>query len=52
MSNQQVFADLNDLAKRLRTKLENKKQVLIFAHNSIGKTRLSMAFQERQSNHE
>ncbi|ATD64418.1 AAA family ATPase [Neisseria weixii] len=43
------LADLNDLATRLR-KQQSKCQ-LIFAHNGMGKTRLSMAFKDlgRQS---
>lgn len=38
------LVDLNDLAGRLRQ--QNKKYQLIFAHNGIGKTRLSMAFKD------
>jgi 3-phenylpropionate/cinnamic acid dioxygenase small subunit len=42
------FANINDLAAHLRQKLEdpelNKKYLLLFAYNGVGKTRLSVAF--------
>ena len=41
-----VFADLNAVAARLRTDLEAKKYVLLYAYNGTGKTRLSMAFKD------
>jgi len=41
-----TFADLDALAAGLRTKLEAKKYLLLFAYNGTGKTRLSMAFKE------
>ena len=41
-----TFADLDTLAADLRDKLANKKYLLLFAYNGIGKTRLSMAFKE------
>jgi energy-coupling factor transporter ATP-binding protein EcfA2 len=41
-----LFSDLNKVASHLRNKFntDNKKAVLLFAHNGIGKTQLSMAF--------
>ena len=42
----QTFADLDTLASHLRERLEQKKYILLFAYNSTGKTRLSMAFKE------
>lgn len=41
-----TFGDLDALAADLRTKLEAKKYLLLFAYNGTGKTRLSMAFKE------
>lgn len=41
-----IFTDLDALAADLRTKLETKKYLLMFAYNGTGKTRLSMAFKE------
>lgn len=43
-----TFDTLDGLAGHLRHEIEetNKKVTLIFAHNGIGKTRLSMAFKE------
>ena len=40
------FVDLNDLATQLRSELENKKFILLYAYNGTGKTRLSTAFKE------
>ena len=40
------FPDLPALALHLREKLETNKFVLIYAHNGIGKTRLSSAFKD------
>lgn len=41
------FADLNVLVTHFRNTLINKKKfILLFAHNGIGKTRLSMAFKD------
>jgi hypothetical protein len=40
------FADLHSLARDLRTDLDSKKFVLIYAFNGTGKTRLSMAFKD------
>lgn len=45
-----TFADLDTLAAHLREKLDDKKYLLLFAYNSIGKTRLSMEFKERGKN--
>lgn len=42
----QTFADLDALAAHLRSELENKKAVLLYAYNGTGKTRLSMAFKD------
>ena len=42
----QPFADLPALAAHLRGELENKKTILLYAHNGTGKTRLSMAFKD------
>lgn len=41
-----TFANLDVLAADLRTKLETKEYLLLFAYNGTGKTRLSMAFKE------
>jgi wobble nucleotide-excising tRNase len=40
------FPDLPALAKHLRTELETKKFVLLYAYNGIGKTRLSGEFKD------
>lgn len=40
----QPFADLPALAAHLRSELENKKAILLYAYNGTGKTRLSMEF--------
>ncbi|NOZ72981.1 MAG: AAA family ATPase [Chloroflexi bacterium] len=45
-NNIQTFADLDALAQHLRNRLQEKKVILLFAYNGIGKTRLSMAFKE------
>jgi energy-coupling factor transporter ATP-binding protein EcfA2 len=41
-----TFANLDELTTHLRTKLENKKCILLYAHNGTGKTRLSVAFKD------
>ncbi len=41
-----TFTDLDAVAVHLRERLKEKKYVLLFAYNSIGKTRLSMAFKD------
>lgn len=48
MADSRNFPTLAALAAHLREEIEakNKKVTLIFAHNGIGKTRLSMAFKE------
>lgn len=38
-----TFSSLNDLAKYLRSELEEKKFILLYAYNGTGKTRLSMS---------
>ncbi len=38
------FPDLSMLAAHLRSELENKKTILLYAYNGTGKTRLSMTF--------
>jgi energy-coupling factor transporter ATP-binding protein EcfA2 len=40
------FADLPMLANHLRSELEDKKTVLLYAYNGTGKTRLSNAFRD------
>lgn len=40
------FPGLPELAKQLRTELEQKKYVLLYAYNGTGKTRLSVAFKD------
>ncbi len=49
---EKTFATLNDLATHLRSILDNKKYILLYAYNGTGKTRLSMAFKDlgRQDN--
>lgn len=42
----QPYADLSALAAHLRSELENKKTILLYAYNGTGKTRLSMAFKD------
>jgi energy-coupling factor transporter ATP-binding protein EcfA2 len=42
----ETFMDLNALARRLRHELEEKKFILLYAHNGTGKTRLSTVFKE------
>ena len=44
------FGNLTEVASHLRKELENKKYILLFAHNGIGKTRLSMEFKEQGKN--
>jgi len=49
-NNIQTFTDLDTLAQHLRDEIapqNGKKVTLIFAHNGVGKTRLSMAFKEQ-----
>jgi tRNA A37 threonylcarbamoyladenosine biosynthesis protein TsaE len=46
MTEKQTFADLPALAAHLRKDLETKKNILLFAYNGTGKTRLSMAFKD------
>lgn len=41
-----IFPGLPELAQQLRTELEQKKFVLLYAYNGTGKTRLSMAFKD------
>jgi hypothetical protein len=38
------FNDLPELAQQLRDELENKKFILLYAYNGVGKTRLSTEF--------
>lgn len=40
------FKDLNAVANHLRTDLEIKKYILLYAYNGTGKTRLSTAFKD------
>lgn len=40
------FSNLKELAKNLRTKLEEKGIILLYAYNGVGKTRLSMEFKD------
>ncbi|MDO4904284.1 MAG: AAA family ATPase [Lautropia sp.] len=40
------FPDLKALAVHLRSELEGKKAILLYAYNGTGKTRLSMAFRD------
>ena len=44
MSDATTFTDLNTLAAHLRQELENKKFILLYAYNGMGKTRLCTAF--------
>ena len=46
MSDATTFTDLNTLAANLRQEMENRKFILLYAHNSTGKTRLSTAFKD------
>jgi len=41
------FGDLSALAKFLRTELDTKKAILLYAFNGTGKTRLSMEFKNQ-----
>ena len=43
----ELFDSIEEVATHLRIKLEDKKTVLLFAYNGIGKTRLSMAFRKQ-----
>src|ERR1700748_2684887 len=38
------FSDLTTLATHLRSELQNKKLILLYAYNGTGKTRLSTEF--------
>src|SRR5258705_5046841 len=44
------FLDLPALAQHLRTELQTKKFVLLYAYNGTGKTRLSGAFKDLGKN--
>jgi len=46
MTARRSFSDLPTLAAHLRQVLEEKKTILLYAYNGIGKTRLSMAFKD------
>ena len=46
MTDPKQFADLPTLAAHLRSELESKKYILLYAYNGTGKTRLSMAFKD------
>ena len=46
MNDAMTFTDLNTLAAHLRRELENKKFILLYAYNGVGKTRLSTAFKD------
>lgn len=46
MPRTRTFYSLNRLASKLREELKNKDYILLYAYNSIGKTRLSNAFKE------
>ena len=46
MSDSTTFKDLNTLAEHLRRELDNKKFILLYAHNGTGKTRLSTTFKD------
>ncbi len=41
-----TFTELNALAAHLRQELKNERFILLYAHNGIGKTRLSTAFKD------
>lgn len=41
------FKNLDEVAKKLRADLVNNKFILLYAYNSVGKTRLSTAFKNR-----
>ena len=45
-----TFANLPALAQHLRTELDQKKFVLLYAYNGTGKTRLSVAFKDLGKN--
>lgn len=47
-----TFADLSALAQHLRTELDQRKFVLLYAYNGTGKTRLSAAFKDLGKNDE
>lgn len=49
-----TFPNLTSLARHLRTELENKKFILLYAYNGTGKTRLSTEFKNlgRSTNEE
>ncbi|MFS1161260.1 AAA family ATPase [Aeromonas salmonicida] len=41
-----IFADLPALATHLRSELDTKKSILLYAYNGTGKTRLSVVFKD------
>ena len=41
-----TFANLSEMAEYLRQRLEHKKYLLLYGHNNVGKTRLSMEFKD------
>lgn len=45
-----TFTDLPVLAQHLRTELDQKKFILLYAYNGTGKTRLSVAFKDLGKN--
>lgn len=47
MSGVKSYLKLNNLVTRLRSDLNDKELVLLYAYNRTGKTRLSMAFKDR-----
>jgi hypothetical protein len=46
ITEREQFPSLLEIANAFRTTLANKHTVLVYAHNGIGKTRLSMAFKD------
>ncbi len=46
MADPVAFTDLPALAQHLRDELDNKKFILLYAYNGVGKTRLSTAFKD------
>ena len=47
MSTSLYFPSLDNVSKHLRTKLLEKKYIVLFAYNGTGKTRLSMHFKDQ-----
>ena len=41
------FKNLDEVAKKLRSDMKNNKFILLYAYNSVGKTRLSTAFKDQ-----